>query len=128
MREPIRRFAFAAKIWDRIAGAMGYPAALRRTKGKSCWASPSRRVFYNPREPLMLFFHEAAHASLRHEPPASRGHRATQEAEAWLWAEEACRLWGVRFDYRRADRYFATYISWLEYGQGWRISWKYRDE
>lgn len=99
---------------------------LRMTTNGSSYHKPTRTLRWKLTEGITLLLHEAAHALLDHKPTKDRSQRLTYELQAWMWTEEACHLWGLPFDYKRADRYFSTYTSWVPGAEGWRIRWRHK--
>ena len=84
-------------------------------------------IYWRVEDGFYLLLHEAAHCALNHKDPLVLSEQIVQESEAWVWAEEACHLWGFLFNYRKADRYFSTYASHVAGGEDWKVKWRHRE-
>ena len=118
--EPVR---LAGKILGRLLEEYKLKLVIST---QSAYASDTRSIHWRPRDGFTVLLHEAAHAALRHKPTRDRGIRLLNELNAWLWAESACYLWGLPFDYKFADRCFSTYASHVTGAWRWRIKWSHR--
>lgn len=99
---------------------------LKSTRHPSHYDQGSKILFWNLRNGFDVLLHEAAHIALNHKPSIDRKVRLMRELEAWIWAEEACHLWGLPFNYPLMDRYFSTYTSHVEGAEKWKINWRHK--
>lgn len=118
------RWRLGKRIVERALGELEVKL-VRATRGRSQY-NGLNTVVWNPREGFTALLHEVAHAALGHTGHKHISARIGMEAEAWTWAEEACYRWGLTFNYRWAERGFATYTSHVPGAQSWKIAWKYR--
>ena len=86
----------------------------------------TRTILWRPRDGFETLLHEAAHVALRHRRGDGPGPALGQELDAWLWAEQAAHLWGLPFNYKRANRFFTTYTRLVRGAEGWTIQWQHR--
>mgnify|MGYP001613051149 FL=1 len=126
MRIEVNPERLAAKILKRLMekqkGYLVVTATLR-----THYDPVTRTIYWRPRDGFFTLLHEAAHCALGHADSLEIGFRLVQESEAWIWSEEACHLWGLPFNYKRADRYFASYASHVPGGKHWTVGWRHRD-
>ena len=130
MRIEVNPGRLAGKIMRKLLeGYKGTLVVLETGKLKTHYDPVTRTIYWRPRDGFFMLFHEAAHRAMDHAAGCTKdfGLRLVQESEAWLWAEEACYLWGFRFDYKKADRFFSTYASHVAGGRHWKIEWRHRD-
>ena len=75
-------------------------------------SSEPNDLYWSPRESFTVLLHEIGHHRLTGHTAPTRGlDQLVDEALAWVWAEWAASEENLWFNYRAAEKYFATYVE-----------------